>query len=247
MAETTVEVISEDKDIIQPLTDPERNQLSECESIIKQGLTTFLDVGRALAQIRERRLYRETHKTFERYCKDVWDLGRATAYRKIDGYKVVRILEEEMSATADKMSPIGDKNSSDTTSPIGDKNSSPAPDILLPMNEAQARKLTRLAPENTVEAWNLVREYINDGEKLTAALVGRAVKQVGGEAAVKKRNLRLQQLDDTMLVSRIFTRQFKVMETIINEERNSGWKTSSKKETIFWLKELLRLALEDTF
>ncbi len=30
----------------------------------------FFEAGKALAELRDRRLYRSTHKTFEQYCKD---------------------------------------------------------------------------------------------------------------------------------------------------------------------------------
>lgn len=43
------------------------------ERVIQDSLTTFWKVGRALAQIRDERLYRTTHGTFEDYCRERWD------------------------------------------------------------------------------------------------------------------------------------------------------------------------------
>lgn len=79
------------------LTSPERNRLTECETIIEKGLQTFVEVGIALAEIRESRLYRLTHGTFEEYCGERWQIGRSQAYRLIDSAAVVKNL-----------SPIGD-------------------------------------------------------------------------------------------------------------------------------------------
>ncbi len=33
---------------------------------------TFYEVGNALLQIRDERLYRQTHSTFEEYCREKW-------------------------------------------------------------------------------------------------------------------------------------------------------------------------------
>lgn len=39
--------------------------LASCEQRIERGLKTFIDVGQALAEIRDSRLYKGTHETFE--------------------------------------------------------------------------------------------------------------------------------------------------------------------------------------
>jgi hypothetical protein len=59
-----------------------------------------LATGSALKEIRDQRLYREDHKTFEHYLKWKWGLERAHAYRLIDA-----------SGVKEDLSPIGDKNS----------------------------------------------------------------------------------------------------------------------------------------
>jgi len=46
--------------------------LAECEAVIERGLATFVEVGAALLEIRGHRLYRETHATFEDYCRERW-------------------------------------------------------------------------------------------------------------------------------------------------------------------------------
>lgn len=46
--------------------------LSELEGVIERGLGTFVEVGQALFVIRDARLYREMHATFEDYCRDRW-------------------------------------------------------------------------------------------------------------------------------------------------------------------------------
>ncbi|MCU0541041.1 MAG: MICOS complex subunit MIC60 [Oscillatoriaceae cyanobacterium Prado104] len=70
----------------------ERARLQELESIVKHGLQTFYEVGKALDEIREQRLYRETHKSFESYCRDKWDIARQTAHRFIAAAQVIENL-----------------------------------------------------------------------------------------------------------------------------------------------------------
>jgi hypothetical protein len=84
---------------IVPLNDAEQERLRELEAIVDKGLQPFYEVGQALIEIRDRKLYRQTHKTFEAYCKEKWNLARQTAYQLIGAVKVV----ENLSAIADKM------------------------------------------------------------------------------------------------------------------------------------------------
>jgi hypothetical protein len=67
-------------------------RLRELEDVIDRGLSTFVEVGEALLEIRDGRLYRSTHATFEDYCRDRWRMGRSHAYRLMEGAEVVRLL-----------------------------------------------------------------------------------------------------------------------------------------------------------
>lgn len=70
------------------LSAAEREHLAELEGIVERGLATFIEVGVALAAIRDRRLYRETHASFEAYCRARWGRGRRWAYQLIDAAEV---------------------------------------------------------------------------------------------------------------------------------------------------------------
>lgn len=50
----------------------ERVRLAELESVVERGLVTFVEVGRALQEIRDSHLYRASHATFEKYCQERW-------------------------------------------------------------------------------------------------------------------------------------------------------------------------------
>jgi hypothetical protein len=71
-----------------PLSDDEQNVLEECEQQIKEGLDTFLEVGRALLIVRDRWPYRVNHRKFEDYRKSRWYL----AERQVN--QLVQAMEE---------------------------------------------------------------------------------------------------------------------------------------------------------
>jgi hypothetical protein len=57
----------------------------------------LVEVGNALREIRDSRLYRATHGTFEAYCRERWGISRPHAYRLISSAEVAKSL-----------SPVGD-------------------------------------------------------------------------------------------------------------------------------------------
>lgn len=68
---------------------PSAATLSELETVIERGLQTFVEVGRALGEICNRRLYREQgFDTFEDYCRERWGMERRTAYSYIESAEV---------------------------------------------------------------------------------------------------------------------------------------------------------------
>ena len=79
------------------LTTQEQEALARCEAVIRRGWESFIEVGVALAQIRDQRLYRAQHQTFEHYCREKWDYRKSHAYRLIAAAEVVKCL-----------SPVGD-------------------------------------------------------------------------------------------------------------------------------------------
>ncbi|MEG4984681.1 hypothetical protein QUB08_02705 [Microcoleus sp. BR0-C5] len=70
----------------------ERARLEELESIVENGLQTFYEVGKALDEIREQKLYRESHKTFDAYCREKWGIAKQTANRFIAAAQVIENL-----------------------------------------------------------------------------------------------------------------------------------------------------------
>lgn len=65
------------------------DRLESCEAVIERGMKTFMEVGQALAEIRDSRLYREQHETFEDYCADRWGFTASRARQIIGASETV--------------------------------------------------------------------------------------------------------------------------------------------------------------
>lgn len=71
----------------------EAERLNTLETTIERGLYTFVDVGNALLEIRDSRLYRTTHGTFEEYCRERWGFERRRVYQLMEAAQVVGNLD----------------------------------------------------------------------------------------------------------------------------------------------------------
>lgn len=113
----------------------------------------FYIAGLSLAQLRDRRLYRSTHSSFEEYCQDRFGMKRRHPYRLIDAAKVVNNILE--------VCPLSSVSNSDTERKI------------VPTSEWQARPLTKLSAAEQREAWSKAVELA--GNKIPS---GKIVSQV---------------------------------------------------------------------
>ena len=148
----TLEAQTEDVPLF--LNAHEAVELNRCEGVVEKGLAAFLDVGQALWQIRQSRLYRERFDTFEEYVEQRWHMSKSSAYRVISATEIVQQLEASYLET--------------NGSPVGD-----AGEHLLPVNEAQARPLAQLAEHQRAGAWAAAVEKA--GGQPTAAVVQEVV------------------------------------------------------------------------
>ncbi|MBW4596262.1 MAG: hypothetical protein KME46_25990 [Brasilonema angustatum HA4187-MV1] len=84
----------------------------------------FYEAGKALMELRDRRLYRSTHRTFEEYCRERFEYNRSRSYQLIDAATVMGNLQE-----------------------------CPQIVDIFPTKEGQVRPLTKLQPEQQQQAW----------------------------------------------------------------------------------------------
>jgi hypothetical protein len=84
----------------------EQDRLAELEGVVEQGLQTFIEVGEALSEIRASRLYRETHETFETYCRERWGFTGRRARQLMTAAEVGTIVPVENEAQARELGPL---------------------------------------------------------------------------------------------------------------------------------------------
>jgi hypothetical protein len=77
---------------VRPLSEPEQITYYACEEVIANGWNNFLQVGLALAQIRDQELYRTEYDSFEAYCRIKWQYGKRYANYLISAAQVFTCL-----------------------------------------------------------------------------------------------------------------------------------------------------------
>jgi hypothetical protein len=71
------------------LTQEEQSDRLHLERKVERA---FFEAGKALTELRDRRLYRSTHKTFDEYCLERFGYNRSRFYQLVDAAIVVDIL-----------------------------------------------------------------------------------------------------------------------------------------------------------
>jgi hypothetical protein len=137
----------------ETLTPQQNEALARYESIIEAGMKAFLEVGQALIAIRDQRLYRRYHATFEVYCEQRWGLKSSRTYQLMAAATVVENIKETFAS--------GDESS--TT-------------VELPANEGQIRALSKVWHEDQAAVWQKAVETAPAG-KVTARHVELVVQE----------------------------------------------------------------------
>lgn len=123
--ETQIAVV----ELAQELTDEEESDRHRLELKIERGIQqverTFYEIGKALAELRDRKLYRSTHKNFGDYCKERFQqMSRRKAEYLIVACEVVDDLKSANNCSH-----------------------------FLPTSESQVRSMKDLTPPQRREVW----------------------------------------------------------------------------------------------
>ncbi|MDF5728915.1 MAG: hypothetical protein PUP92_13035 [Rhizonema sp. PD38] len=137
---------------LEELSEEEVRDLLHLERRVERS---FYECGKALMELRNRRLYRSTHRTFEDYCHDRFGFTHRNVNYLIAGSMVVDNLK------------VGTNGSQ-----IHDETETNCSQIL-PANERQVRPLTKLEPDQQRQVWQLSVEEA--GGKVPS---GRIVKDI---------------------------------------------------------------------
>lgn len=131
---------------VSELTQEEQSDRLHLERKVERA---FFEAGKALAQLRDRRLYRSTHKTFEEYCRDRFGHSRRQSYLLMDA-----------SVVFDNLVEICDQF-----------------DHKLPTAEGQVRPMTKLEPQEQQEVW-LTAVELAGGKVPTGRIVKDVVQRI---------------------------------------------------------------------
>ena len=169
-----------------------RTDLERLERVVRQGLEIFYRVGEALAEIRDRKLYKDLgYKTFQDYCIEKWDMKRRYADRLINSSIVINNLigSENESHGTQKNNEVeseshGTQNSSPEKSipnwgqnePIAYQSTQESSEIVIPQSERVAREIGKAPKEKQSEVWKETCDRFGDNP--TAKQVRSVVAEI---------------------------------------------------------------------
>ena len=116
-----------------PLTEDEQGELENLKEIVREGFDKAILGNTALRRIRDRRLWRHTHKSFNDFCKDELDLSEQ---------RVSQVLQ-----CADEIAML----------------SGMVDQKIIPDSERAIRELRKVKPDNKVAVLLLASEKANGG------------------------------------------------------------------------------------
>ncbi len=131
---------------IEELTPDEERERHRLELKVERA---FFEAGAALRQLRDKRLYRSSHKTFEAYCRDRFNYSRDAADLKIAAAKVYENLQQFLPTNGRQ--------------------------IPMPTNERQLRDLAKANLDPKTQAFVWLEGVDSAGNKLPS---GRIIKGI---------------------------------------------------------------------
>jgi hypothetical protein len=168
---------------LEPLSPKEQEEREHLEQVIEQG---FDRAAEALVEIRDRRLYRSTHKSFAAYCKDKLRSCR----RKID-YSIHHTkMRENLSANhaQDRMN--------------GNLSANHA--LILPTKPEQTKYLAKLNPEEQRQIWYKAVE-VADGRVPSGKIVQEIAAQYKPEIVAPPKKKQRELIPNGWQVGDVFT------------------------------------------
>lgn len=221
-----------------PLSVREQKRLSELEAQVTDGILAFVDAGNALREIHEKEMFRGTHKRFDFYVKDMWDMDRVYAYRLIDA---VNVLDNIQNALPEIEYDVSNWRQDESVANWQqDLTSEDIKQIkFLPQNEAQARALSKYKddPEKQIEIWKEALRTMKNG-RMTASHI-RATAQRLIDKRVKKAASRTRKGIRKVKMSEGFRAAFDALLEEISTAIELDWAFTSQGEVTKHLTALL--------
>lgn len=161
-------------------TPEEDTRLQELEATIEAGVRTFVDVGLALLEIRDGRLYRAAHPTFDAYCRERWAFSRVRAHQLIEGAEVAGLL-----TTVNTTPPSSERQARELV-PLAHEDEQAAIEVWQELREAHGDKVTatlvreavanrlsvkpHVAQATGVSEWYTPREYVEAARRALGSI-----------------------------------------------------------------------------
>ncbi|MEH2178724.1 hypothetical protein [Nostoc sp.] len=153
LASVTIDVTAVE---VQELSEEEQSLRLHLEQKVERA---FYEAGKALMELRDRRLYRSTHKTFEDYCRDKFGHSRQQSNYLIAAADVY----ENLTTNGCQIVEHEDLTANGTQ--------------ILPTSERQVRPLTKLEPQQQQQAWQLSVQEAS-GKVPTGRIVKDVVQRI---------------------------------------------------------------------
>lgn len=146
MLNAGIEAIPAPVEVLEELSPQEERERHRLELRVERA---FYEAGVALRELRDKKLYRSTHRTFEAYCRDRFNYSRDTAYLKIAAAVVYENIQKFLPTNCRQ--------------------------IPMPMNEYQLRAIAKAELEPEIQASTWLQGVEEAGGKPPS---GRLVKSI---------------------------------------------------------------------
>jgi hypothetical protein len=150
---------------VPELTEEEQRDRLYLERRVERAV---FEAGKALAELRDRRLYRSTHSTFEDYCRDRFGHSRQKSNYLIAAADVY----ENLTTICCQNLPPEDLTTNGSQ--------------ILPTSEGQVRPITKLEPQEQWEVWQQAVELAG-GKVPTGRIVKDVVQRIMERTKVPNR------------------------------------------------------------
>ncbi|MBD2492327.1 hypothetical protein [Aulosira sp. FACHB-615] len=154
---------------VPELTEDEQSDRLHLERKVERA---FFEAGKALMELRDRRLYRSTHRTFEEYCKDRFGY----THRRVN-YLIAGSVVFDNIVTGTNCSQNGEVDETGTNCSQNEEVNKTRPNRsrILPTKEGQVRPLAQLEPQQQIKVWQ--RAVQEAGGKVPSARIVTDVVQ----------------------------------------------------------------------
>ena len=153
------------------LSEEEEKERTRLERLVEKG---FYQAARALRELRDQKLWRGSHRSFEQYCQDRFGFGRSRSSRLIESANVIENLLpigqlEAVNKDESSMLPNGQQGESVQTK------THLSEEMILPTSERQVRPLFGLESKKQRAIWNEALKQT--GGKVPSGGIIKKVKQ----------------------------------------------------------------------